>query len=119
MLRHAARTNGYTGLAVNHLDVLAGLDELHVGHAYELEGEQRLSIPATTERWAECEPVLKEFEPWGEVDWSAVAAEGYEALPEAAREYLSYIEAETDTPVYAVGVGPDREQTVVRTNPWE
>ncbi|MFC6786176.1 adenylosuccinate synthase [Halobaculum halobium] len=119
MLRHAARVNGYTGVAVNHLDVLAGLDELKVGHAYDLDGAERLSLPATTERWAECEPVLREFEPWAAFDPEAVAEEGYEALPNAARDYLEYLEAQLDTPVYAVGVGPDREQTIVRSNPWE
>ena len=33
MLRHATRVNGFTGLVVNHLDVLSGLDEVEVGHA--------------------------------------------------------------------------------------
>ncbi len=40
MLRHAARVTGFTGIAVNHLDVLAGLDEVKVGHAYTLDGEE-------------------------------------------------------------------------------
>ncbi|ESP89430.1 adenylosuccinate synthase [Candidatus Halobonum tyrrellensis] len=119
MLRHAARTSGFTGVAVNHLDVLAGLDELHVGHAYELDGETTETVPTTTERWGRCEPVLREFDTWPEVDWADVAAEGYAAIPEAGRDYLEYIEAQIDTPVYAVGVGPDRSQTVVRTDPWD
>ncbi|PSQ05491.1 adenylosuccinate synthase [Halobacteriales archaeon QS_6_71_20] len=118
MLRHAARTNGYTGVAVNHVDVLAGLDELRVGHAYELDGEELRTVPSTTERWAECEPVLRELEPWPAVDWAAVAESGYDALPDAAADYLEYLEAQIDTPVYAVGVGPDRERTVVRHDPW-
>jgi len=118
MLRHAARVNGYTGVAVNHVDVLAGLDELHVGHAYELDGEEVHSVPSTTERWAECAAVLREFDPWEEVDWDAVADSGYDALPDAATEYLEYLEAQIDAPVYAVGVGPDRERTVVRRDPW-
>ncbi|QZX98627.1 adenylosuccinate synthase [Halobaculum rubrum] len=118
MLRHATRVNGYTGIAVNHLDVLAGLDELKVGHAYELADEERLSLPATTERWGECEPVHREFDTWEAFDADAVAEEGYEALPAAARDYLEYLEDQLDTSVYAVGVGPDREQTVVRANPW-
>ncbi|WP_410765067.1 adenylosuccinate synthase [Haloferax sp. DFSO60] len=119
MLRHATRVSGFTGIAVNHLDVLAGLDEIKVGHAYELEGEERLTIPATTERWAECEPVLKEFEPWPEVDWSEVAEEGYEAIPANAQDYLDYLTEELDVPVYAVGIGPDREQTVELANPFD
>ncbi|MFB6080870.1 MAG: adenylosuccinate synthase [Haloferacaceae archaeon] len=119
MLRHAARTNGLTGIAVNHLDVLAGLDELRVGHAYDLDGERRETMPATTERWADCEPVYREFDTWPDVDWDAVAAEGYDALPAAARAYLDYLSAELDAPVYAVGVGPDRSRRIERVDPFE
>ena len=118
MLRHAARANGFTGIAVNHIDVLAGLDEVKVGHAYELDGEEIQTMPATTERWGDCEPVLKSFEPWDEVDWAAVAEEGYEAIPENAREYLDYISDEVGAPIYAIGVGPGREETVVLDNPF-
>ncbi len=119
MLRHAARTSGFTGLAVNHLDVLAGLPEVRVGHAYELDGERRLTMPPTTERWGECEAVLRTFEGWPDVDWAEVAAEGYGAIPENARAYLEYLEEELGAPVYAVGVGPGREETVVVENPLE
>ena len=119
MLRHAARANGFTGIAVNHIDVLAGLDEINVGHAYELDGEEIYTMPATTERWGDCEPVLKSFEPWDEVDWAAVAEEGYEAIPTNAQAYLEYISDEVDAPIYAIGVGPGREETVVRANPFD
>ena len=119
MLRHAARANGFTGIAVNHIDVLAGLDEINVGHAYELDGEEIYTMPATTERWGDCEPVLKSFEPWDEVDWAAVAEEGYEAIPTNAQAYLEYISDEVGAPIYAIGVGPGREETVVRANPFD
>ena len=119
MLRHAARANGFTGIAVNHIDVLAGLDEINVGHAYELDGEEIYTMPATTERWGDCEPVLKSFEPWDEVDWAAVAEEGYEAIPDNAQAYLEYISDEVGAPIYAIGVGPGREETVVRANPFD
>jgi adenylosuccinate synthase len=119
MLRHASRANGYTGIGVNHLDVLAGLDTVKVGHAYELDGERLETMPATTEAWARCEPVLREFEPWPEANWSQVAAGGYEAIPPAARSYLDYVAEEVDAPVYAVGVGPDRAETVELANPFE
>ncbi|SFR44108.1 Adenylosuccinate synthetase [Halogeometricum rufum] len=119
MLRHAARANGFTGLAVNHLDVLAGLDEVKVGHSYTLEGEELLTMPATTERWGDCEPNLREFETWDEVDWAAVAEEGYDAIPAAARDYLDYVSEEVGAPIYAVGVGPDRAETVEVVNPFD
>jgi adenylosuccinate synthase len=118
MLRHAARANGFTGIAVNHVDVLAGLEEVKVGHSYDLDGEERLTMPATTERWGRCEPNLRSFEPWPEVDWSAVAESGYDAIPENARTYLEYVSEAVDAPVYAVGVGPDRAQTVELVDPF-
>jgi len=118
MLRHAARVNGYTGLAVNHLDVLAGLDAVKVGHTYTLDGEELRTLPPRTEQWADCEARFRSFDGWDDVDWSAVAAEGYDAIPANARDYLEYVASEVDTPIYAVGVGPGREATVVVESPF-
>jgi adenylosuccinate synthase len=119
MLRHSTRTNGFTGLAVNHVDVLAGLDEVKVGHSYDLDGEEIHTMPSTTERWGDCEPNFRGFDGWDVVDWNEVADEGYDAIPENARAYLEYLSDELDTDVYAVGVGPGREQSVVVENPFE
>ena len=119
MLRHAARVSGFTGVAVNHVDVLAGLDELKVCTAYDLDGEEIDTVPTTTERWARCEPVYETVDTWEAFDSAAVAEGGYDALPEAARDYLEFVADEIDTPVYAVGVGPDREETVELTNPFD
>ncbi len=118
MLRHAARTSGFTGLAVNHVDTLAGLEEVKVAHAYDLDGETLETIPATTERWADCEPVFRSFDGWQDVDWTAVAETGYDAVPDNARAYLEYLAEEVGAPIYAVGVGPDREETVIVENPF-
>ncbi|WP_435197224.1 adenylosuccinate synthase [Natronomonas sp. EA1] len=136
MLRHAANVNGFTGLAVNHLDVLAGLDEVQVGHSYTLDtteqssasnqnatrsddGEEILTMPATTEKWARCEANLRTFDGWADPDWTEVAAEGYDALPENAKAYLEYIADELETPIYVVGVGPGREDTVIVESVWD
>jgi adenylosuccinate synthase len=119
MLRHAARANGFTGIAVNHIDVLAGLDEINVGHAYELDGEQLETMPATTERWGRCDPVFRSFEPWDDIDWNAVAATGYDEIPDNAQAYLDYITEEIGAPIYAIGVGPGRDETVVLENPFD
>jgi len=119
MLRHAARVSGFTGFAFNHLDTLAGLDGLRVGHAYELDGEELLTIPTTTEQWGRCEAVYRDFDGWPEFDPAAVAREGYDALPAAARTYVEYVEDELGADAVAIGVGPGREETIVRRNPFE
>jgi adenylosuccinate synthase len=119
MLRHAARTSGFTGLAVNHVDTLGGLDEVKVGHAYDLDGDRLRTIPATTENWAGVEVEYRTFDGWPDVDWADVARRGYDALPENARAYLEYVSDELDTPICAVGVGPSREESVVLQDPFE
>ncbi|MEF8787241.1 MAG: adenylosuccinate synthase [Haloarculaceae archaeon] len=119
MLRHAARASGFTGLAINHLDVLAGLDEVKVGHAYELGGETIYSMPPTTEKWGECDPVFRTFDGWPEEDWEAIAEEGYDALPDTAQAYLDYLSEELETPIYTVGIGPDRSESIVLERPFE
>jgi adenylosuccinate synthase len=119
MLRHAARASGFTGIAINHLDTLAGLDEVKVAHTYTLDGQEVFTMPATTERWGGCEPNYRPFEGWPDVDWAAVAADGYDALPENARAYVEYVEGELDAPAVALGVGPGRAETIVRERPFE
>jgi len=118
MLRHSARVNGFTGLAINHIDVLAGLDEVKVGHSYTLDGEETMTMPATTEEWSRCEANLRSFDGWATFDSAAVAEDGYEAIPDNARAYLEYVSEELDTPIYCVGVGPGREETVVAEDVW-
>jgi len=117
MLRHATRASGFTGLAINHIDVLAGLDEVEVGHTYDCNGERLATMPPTTEQWSDCEPNYRTFDGWPEQDWDAVAGAGYDAIHENARTYLEYVSDELGVPIYAVGVGPNRGETIVRQEP--
>ena len=119
MLRHASRVSGFTGIAINHVDVLADLPELRVCVGYELDGERLDTVPTTTQRWARCEPVYREFDTWSAGDWTGAAETGYDALPESARSYVEFVAEEVDAAVYAVGVGPDREETIELVNPFE
>jgi adenylosuccinate synthase len=76
-------------------------------------------MPATTEQWGRCEPVLRRFDGWPEQDWAAVAEGGWDTLHENARDYLEYLSDELDTPIYAVGVGPGRDESIVLDEPFE
>ena len=118
MLRHATRANGFTGIAVNHIDVLAGLETVKVGSHYRLDGDRVDTMPGTTDRWGRCEAVYREFEGWPDVDWDAVVDTGYEGIPENARRYLEYLTDELDVELTAVGVGPGRDETVVLEDPF-
>ena len=116
MVRHAARLNGFTGGVLTSIDVLEGLDPVRVCEAYELDGERLETMPADMDEWERCEPVYRDFEGWDDVGWDAV--ETYDDIPPAARDYVEYLEEEVGAPFYAVSVGPAREQTIIREDPF-
>ncbi len=117
MVRHAATLNDFTGAVITSIDVLDGLDPVKVCEAYSLDGGRLERMPADMDDWSRCEPIYREFQGWSDVDWSNV--ESYEDIPDPAREYLEYIEDEVDAEFYAVSVGPEREQTIIREDPFE
>ncbi|WP_290812702.1 adenylosuccinate synthase [Halovivax sp.] len=118
MLRDAARANGFDGLVLNHVDALAGLERVRICEAYELDGERVTTTPPTAAARARCAPAYRTVDGWSDRDWSAVAAEGYDALPANARAYVEHVGEALEVPVYAVGVGPGREETIVRRAPF-
>ncbi len=115
MVRYAARTSGFTGLAVTHVDTLATLEEVQVAEAYRLDGERIETLPATVEEWGDCEPVYRTFDGWPDADWGSI--DDYDALPANARAYLDFLSDQTGVSVSVVGIGPDREDSIVLDNP--
>lgn len=115
MLKNAVRLNSLTGFAVTKLDVLGGIDTIHICTGYAYRGKPISHFPTSLGVLEECEPVYETMPGWGK-DISAVRA--YEDLPEAARAYLKRIEEMTETPVEIISVGPGRDQTIMLRNPF-
>ena len=111
ILRLAARINGLTALAINKLDTLSGLKKLKIATHYMLDGKKTDSFPADISMLADCVPVYEEMDGWSE---DISACRKFSELPKAAQNYIKEIERLTDTPVTMIGVGPDRDQNIVR-----
>jgi adenylosuccinate synthase len=111
-LRYATRLNRLSALAITKLDVLSGLDPIRVAVRY------RSSEGAILDEFPYHQTVLHgaaaQYEelPGFAEDISGCRTE--DDLPQAARDYIGYIEEHTGIPVKYVGVGPGREQMVVR-----
>ena len=115
ILRNSVRLNGLTGLTVTKLDVLGGLDKLKICTGYEYQNEILKDFPASLKILAECKPVYETLPGWQE-DISEIKE--INGLPVNVRNYLNRIEELTETPIQIVSVGPERYQTIVRTNPF-
>ncbi|MCX7922321.1 MAG: adenylosuccinate synthase [Clostridia bacterium] len=109
MIRYAARVNGLTALAINHVDTIGKLDKIKLCVAYKKDGAVIKHFPSSLKELAKCEPVYEDFDGWN-VDISNVKT--YDGLPENAKKYLKRIEELTGVKVKFIGVGKDREQTI-------
>jgi adenylosuccinate synthase len=110
MLRHAARLNSLSELAVTKLDVLSQFGSLKICVAYEDEDGKRYEhMPYHQSVLHRVRPVYEEVPGWDE-DLSRVTE--LDKMPKAARGYIEMITERTGLPVSFVGVGPGREQYV-------
>jgi adenylosuccinate synthase len=110
LLRYAGMINGISWLVVTKLDVLDHLTEIPVCVAYKVNGKQTEEIPAQACGYEKIECVYKNMRGWAT---ATTEMKTLEALPKAAREYLSFIERETGARVGIISTGPDREQTIL------
>ena len=115
-LRRAVQINGLTGLAIMKLDVLDGMETVKLGVGYRYRGEVIDIMPAGADAVAECEPIYEEFPGWTQ---STFGVQKWEELPESAQRYLTRLAEVAGAPIALVSTGPDRVQTILRTNPFE
>ena len=115
-LRRSIINSSVSGLCVTKLDVLDGLETVRMCVGYEIDGEPIKGVPVLVDRFAECQPVYEDMPGWSE---STVGVTSFDALPTNARDYLARIEELVDTPIDIISTGPDREQTIVKTHPFD
>jgi adenylosuccinate synthase len=109
--RYAVRVNGVTDLVMTKLDVLTGREKVPVCVAYDVDGVRHREMPMTQTEFHHARPVYEYLDGWFE-DITHVRA--FEDLPKNAQRYVLALEELSGCRVSAVGVGPDREATVVR-----
>jgi adenylosuccinate synthase len=115
MLREASTVNGFTQLAMNKLDVLSGMRELPIATAYRVNGKLTHDFPMTLSDIEQAEPVYETLEGW---DADVTGVRRYQDLPDAARRYVERVEALVGVPVELISVGPGRDETISRTEPF-
>ncbi|GHG54220.1 adenylosuccinate synthetase [Flavimobilis marinus] len=109
--RYSARINGLTDFVLTKLDVLTGLEQIPVCVAYDVDGVRHDEMPFDQSDFHHAKPIFEYFEGWTE---DITGARTFEELPRQAQEYVLALEAMSGSRMSAVGVGPDREATIVR-----
>ena len=113
-VRRACQLNGINSLCVTKLDVLDGLDQIKICHAYRIKGEEIENSLMDAAALEAVEPVYEVVPGWQE---STVGHREAESLPDAARRYLDRLSQLVGVPIDIISTGPGRDETIVRRHP--
>lgn len=105
--RYGVRVQGATEIALTKLDVLSYLDRIPVCVAYEVDGERTVNFP-TGERLNRAKPVIEYVKGFGDVS----GCRSWESLPQAAKDYVEYLEKAVGCKITYVSVGAGRDEYV-------
>ena len=109
-IKFSAQLNGITHLAITLLDVLSAVEEVRICVGYEVDGKRTDEFPMSQTELHHARPVYKRLPGWGE-DITGCRMRG--DLPEAAQEFVGFVEAEVGVPLSMISVGPERDQAIV------
>ena len=116
LVRQTCATSGVSGIALTKLDVLDGFETLKICVGYELDGERIDYLPTAANHQARCKPIYEEMPGWSE---STEGARSWADLPAAAIKYVRRVEELIDCPVALLSTSPEREDTILVTDPFE
>jgi adenylosuccinate synthase len=109
--RYAMRVNGVGSVALMKLDVLDEMEQLRICTGYEFRGTVHRHPMANISHLKHCRPVYEDMPGWqAEIG----SARSWADLPSECRAYVERIEEEVGAPIDLIGVGPRRDQFVVR-----
>lgn len=108
--RYGVAVQAATSIALTKMDVLSYLDEIPVVTAYRIRGEETVDFPFPS-LLDEAEPVEVTLPGWKE-DISQCRT--WESLPEAAQNYVRYVEEAIGCSIDYVSVGPERDALIRR-----
>jgi len=110
--RFSTRINGFTGAAITRLDILDTFPCLKICIAYELDGHTIDYFPGNVATLERCQPIYEELPGWRT---PTNHIREYNQLPPEARQYIARLEELISCPVNLICVGPEREQTILKT----
>ncbi len=115
LVRQTCATSGVNGIALTKLDVLDGFDTLKICVGYELDGTRIDYLPTASEAQKRCTPIYEEMEGWHE---TTEGARSWADLPANAIKYVRRVEELIDCPVALLSTSPEREDTILVTDPF-
>jgi adenylosuccinate synthase len=115
LVRQTCATSGVKGIALTKLDVLDGFETLRICVGYDLDGQRLDYLPTAAEQQTRCVPVYEEMPGWSA---STEGARSWADLPGEAVKYVRRIEELIECPVALLSTSPERDDTILVTDPF-
>jgi adenylosuccinate synthase len=106
----ATQANAFTDIFLTKLDILTGWEKIPVCVAYEVNGERRDTLPVNQSDFHHAIPIYEHLDGWSE---DITGCRAFEDLPKNTRRYVERLEELCGARISGIGVGPDREQSIV------
>ncbi|UWQ18661.1 adenylosuccinate synthase [Jannaschia sp. M317] len=116
LVRQTCATSGVNGIAFTKLDVLDGFETLKICVGYDLDGTRLDYLPTAADAQARCTPIYEEMPGWSQ---STEGARSWSDLPAEAIKYVRRVEELIRCPVALLSTSPEREDTILVTDPFE
>ncbi|MDR1767680.1 MAG: adenylosuccinate synthase [Propionibacteriaceae bacterium] len=110
VVARACMVNDFTDIFLTKLDVLTGWERIPVCVAYEVNGQRTDQLPMTQTDFHHAVPVYEYLPGWSE---DISAARRFADLPANTQAYVRRLEELIGTRISGIGVGPEREQSVM------
>ncbi len=106
--RYGCMVQGATEVALTAIDCLNYLDEIKVCVGYEVDGQVTRDFPVSS-KLDKAKPVYTTLPGW-KSDIRGITE--FEKLPQAAQDYVRFIEKELEVPIKIVSTGPKRHEII-------
>ncbi|MEV0945422.1 adenylosuccinate synthase [Rhodococcus sp. NPDC049939] len=109
--RYATRVNGITDYFLTKLDVLSSLETIPICVGYDVDGVRYDEMPMSQSDIHHAKPIYEEMPGW----WEDIShARTFDELPQNAQNYVLRLEELSGAYISCIGVGPGRDETIVR-----
>ena len=109
LLRYSNMINGTEWLVVTKMDVMDECVEIPVCTGYRVDGKVTDVIPADMRGFDSIQPIYTTLKGWNSTTEGITE---YDRLPQLAKDYLTFVEKESNAKIGMVSTGPDRDQTI-------
>ena len=118
---HAIRLSGIDCIGLTKADILADMQNIRICTHYIIDGKKTKVFPASIEALSKARPVYSEFKGWGEISDTTLKRlrnKRRASLPDELKKYIACIEKNLGIPVSAIGLGKERDKTIILRKIW-